>query len=176
MLFELIIAMLLGIFRACEGSPTYQEEYRVNYVPRFVDSWHGPQIVAPDTPYVAAAGPKHLYFIDTRFDPETAKHIKKQIEWAAALMGPEDVIKIDEISATAEVRNVPTNETLFVFDPSYARIFFAKGINRRNPDIKLPEHESAGDCLVAHDIGTSLTKRIGSCFGHGCDTRADCER
>ncbi|KAK2026640.1 hypothetical protein LX32DRAFT_641661 [Colletotrichum zoysiae] len=153
MLLMLFISMLLGLSRACEGSPTYQEEYRVNYVPKFVESWHGPQIVAPYTPYVAAAGQDQLYFIDTRFDPETATHIKKQIEWATIPIGPQNVIKIDEISATAEVRNTLTNETLFVFDPTYARVIFAKGINKRNPELKLPEHEPAGDWLVTYDVG-----------------------
>ncbi|GKT90738.1 ankyrin repeat-containing protein [Colletotrichum tofieldiae] len=156
--------MLLNPFRPGEGSPTLPAEYRVKYVPNFIDAWNGLQIVAPDTPYVAAAGRNQLYFIDTRLDPETAKHIKEQIEWATVLVGPEDVIKIDEISATAEVRNSLTNETLFVFDPSYARILFARGINKRNPALKLPEHEPAGDWLVTYDIGNTLKKRIGSCF------------
>ncbi|KAK1991269.1 hypothetical protein LX36DRAFT_358522 [Colletotrichum falcatum] len=148
------IAMLLGMLRPCECSqPRYQGEYRVNYVPKFVDAWHGPQIEAPDTPYVAAAGRNQLYFIDTRFGPETAKHIKKQIEWAAVPVGPHDVVRIDEVSATAEVRDSRTNETLFVFDPAYVKILFAEGINKRNPELKLPEHELAGGCLATYDIG-----------------------
>ncbi|WYZ36252.1 hypothetical protein EsH8_XII_000002 [Colletotrichum jinshuiense] len=142
--------MLINLFRPCEGSPIFQEEYRVNYVPKFIDAWTGPQIVAPDTPYVAAAGRNSLYFIDTRYDPETAQHIKEQIE-RATITGPDDVIKIDEITATAEVRNGLTNETLFVFDPPYARVLFAKGINKRNPELKLPEHEPAGDWLVTYN-------------------------
>ncbi|GKT42874.1 uncharacterized protein ColSpa_03055 [Colletotrichum spaethianum] len=151
--------MVLGAFRPLEGSPTFQEEYRGNYVPEFIEAWHGPQIVAPDTPYVAAVGRNQLYFLDTRLDPETAKHIKNQIEWAGVAVGPNDVIKIDEIEVTAEVQNTVTGETLFVFDPAYVRVFFAKGINKRNPAIKLPEPEPAGDWLVTYDIGTTLAKR-----------------
>ncbi|KAK2023780.1 hypothetical protein LX32DRAFT_667144 [Colletotrichum zoysiae] len=149
--------MLINPFRPCEGSPIFQEEYRTNYKPKFIDSWSGPQIVAPDTPYVAAVGQNRLYFLDTRFDPETAKHIKEQIE-RATIVGPYDVIKIDEIAATAEVRNVQTNDTLFVFDPIYARVLFAKGINRRNPALQLPEHEPSGDWLVTYDASHPLTK------------------
>ncbi|KAL0929895.1 uncharacterized protein CTRU02_215104 [Colletotrichum truncatum] len=156
MLVTLLTTMLLNPFRPCEGSPTFQKEYRENYVPNFINAWHGPQIVAPDTPYVAAAGRNKLYFIDTRFDPETAKHIKEQIEWATVSFGPENLIKIDEISATAEVKNSRTNETLFVFDPSYARVLFAKGINKRNPELKLPEPEPASDFLVTYDIPDTM--------------------
>ncbi|TDZ31623.1 putative 1-alkyl-2-acetylglycerophosphocholine esterase [Colletotrichum spinosum] len=139
--------MLISPFRPCEGSPTFQEEYRGDYVPSFIDAWHGPQIVAPDTPYVAATGKKSLYFIDTRFDPDTAKHIKEQIERATTSGGPDQRISIDELSATAQVENAATGETVFVFDPLYARVFFARGINKRNPALKLPEHELAGDWL-----------------------------
>ncbi|KAF6811702.1 hypothetical protein CSOJ01_05559 [Colletotrichum sojae] len=158
MLCRLLIAMTLNPFRPCEGSPTYQEEYRGNYVPKFVDAWNGPQIVAPDTPYVAAAGRNQLYFLDTRLDPETAGHIKKQIE-RVAVGAPEEVVSIDEIEATAEVKNTATGETVFVFDPVYARVLFAKGINKRNPEIKLPEYEPAGDWLVTYDVDASLAGR-----------------
>ncbi|TID02219.1 hypothetical protein CH35J_003537 [Colletotrichum higginsianum] len=174
MLFPLFIALLLNPFQPSEGSPTFQENHRVNYVPNFIDAGNGPQIVAPDTPYVAAAGRNQLYFIDTRFDPETAKHIKEQIEWASVLASPEDVIKIDEISATAEVRNSRTNKTLFVFDPSYARVLFAKGINKRNPELQLPEHEPAGEWLVTYDNVNPFTKSKGSCYDYGCNTRTEC--
>ncbi|KAF7556643.1 hypothetical protein G7Z17_g1286 [Cylindrodendrum hubeiense] len=159
MLFTLLIAMLLNPFRPCEGSPTFQEEYRDNYVPKVIDAWHGLQVVAPDTPYVAAAGQNHLYFIDTRFDPETAQHVKEQIERASVPGGPDEVINIDEISATAEVKNTLTGETVFVFDPPYARVLFARGINKRNPKLKLPEHEPAGDWLVTYDISSTLAER-----------------
>ncbi|OLN95762.1 hypothetical protein CCHL11_02671 [Colletotrichum chlorophyti] len=176
MIFALFIAMIINPFRPCEGSPTFQEEYRSDYKPRFVEAWHGPQIVAPDTPYVAAAGKNKLYFIDTRFDPDTAKHIKEQIEWATTAGGPEQVISIDELSATAEVKDTATGETLFVFDPPYARVLFARGINRRNPALRLPEHEPAGEWLVTYDHNsTSLTAR-NSCYDYGCNNYQDCKR
>ncbi|KGO47909.1 hypothetical protein PEXP_037960 [Penicillium expansum] len=149
--------MLLNPFRPCEGSPTFQEEYRGNYVPKVIETEYGLQVVAPDTPYVAAAGQDKLYFIDTRFDTETAKHIKEQIE-KAAVTSMEEYIAIDEISATAEVKNSVTGETTFVFDPPYARVLFAKGMNRHNPELKLPEHEPAGDWLVTYDLGNTLMK------------------
>ncbi|KAF4785288.1 ankyrin repeat-containing protein [Colletotrichum scovillei] len=148
--------MLLSPSWLCEGTPTFQEEYRGSYVPNFIEAWHGPQIVAPDTPYVAAAGKNSLYFIDTRFEASVAEHIKAQIEWATVMVGPEEVIAIDEIEATAEVRNSAMGETVFVFDPAYARVLFARGINRRNPEIKLPELDFAGDWLVTYQSG--LTK------------------
>lgn len=150
--------MLLNPFRPCEGSPTFQEEYRGSYTPKVIETGHGLQIMAPETPYVAAAGQNKLYFIDTRFDPETARHVKEQIE-RATVSNPEEYISIDEISATAERKNSITGETTFVFDPPYARVLFAKGINKRNPEIKLPEHEPAGDRLVTYDLGNILTKR-----------------
>jgi hypothetical protein len=137
MLFLLLATMLLNPFRPCEGSPTFQEEYRGNYVPKVIETEYGLQVVAPDTPYVAAAGQDKLYFIDTRFDTETAKHIKEQIE-KATVTNMEEYIAIDEISATAELKNSVTGETTFVFDPPYARVLFAKGINRHNPALNLP--------------------------------------
>ncbi|KAK1541143.1 hypothetical protein CPAR01_07132 [Colletotrichum paranaense] len=175
MIIGLFIAMLINPFRPCEGSPTFQEQYyKSAFKPRFVDAWHGPQIVAPDTPYVAAVSKNSLYFIDTRFDSDTAKHIKKQIEWATVPGGANHVINIDELSATAEVKDTATGETLFVFDPPYARVLFAKGINRRNPALRLPEHEPAGEWLVTYDHN-SLTARD-SCYDYGCSNNQDCER
>lgn len=103
MLFTLLIAILLNQFQICEGKATYQEEYRGNYVPRFIKTEFGPQIVAPDTPYVAASGQNKLYFIDTRHDAETAQHIKNQIE-RATVAHPGEYISIDEAAATAEVK------------------------------------------------------------------------
>ena len=151
------ISMLINPFRPYEGSPTYQEEYRGNYIPNFIQTAYGVQVIAPDTPYVAAAGRRHLYFIDTRFDSETASHIKTQIE-KATVPGMEEYISIDEIEATAEIKNAITGETTFVFDPAYARVLFARGINKRNPDLKLPEHAPDGDWLVTYDVDT-LTER-----------------
>ncbi|KAJ5924248.1 hypothetical protein N7466_008435 [Penicillium verhagenii] len=153
MLFLLfIIGMQLSAFQLCESSSVYQEEYRdSSYVPDVIETAYGFQIVAPDTPYVAAAGKDQLYFIDTCFNPDTAQRIKNQIE-RATIPAPDEYFAIDEISATAEVRNRKTGETTFVFDPPYARVFFAEGINKRNPELKLPEREPAGDGLVAYDL------------------------
>ncbi|KAK1725151.1 uncharacterized protein BDZ83DRAFT_577068 [Colletotrichum acutatum] len=158
MLCAHLISMLLSPFRPCEGIPTFQEEYRGTYAPNFIEAWHGPQIVAPDTPYVAAAGKNSLYFIDSRFDSDVAEHIKTQIERATVVVGPEEVIAIDEIEATAEVRNSVTGETVFVFDSAYARVLFARGINRRNPKIQLPELELAGDWLVTYESGLAAKR------------------
>ncbi|KAH7141121.1 hypothetical protein EDB81DRAFT_692775 [Dactylonectria macrodidyma] len=174
MLYPLLITMLLSPFRPCESSPTFQEEYRGSFVPNVIETWRGLQIVAPDTPYVAAAGQNQLYFIDTRFDPETAKHVKEQIERASVPGGPNEVMNIDEISATAEVKNTLTGETIFIFDPPYARVLFAKGINKRNPELKLPEHEPAGDWLVTYDLGDILTKRRLSGSDYGSHSNGDC--
>ncbi|OOF98423.1 hypothetical protein ASPCADRAFT_205659 [Aspergillus carbonarius ITEM 5010] len=154
--------MLLNPFRPCEGSPIFQEEYRGSYIPNVVKTEYGLQVVAPDTPYVAAAGPNKLYFLDTRFDTQTAKHLKEQIE-KATVPNPDEYIAIDEVSATAELKNAVTGETTFVFDPSYARVLFAKGINRKNPETKLPEHEPAGDWLVTYDLEDILMKAAEFC-------------
>jgi hypothetical protein len=56
--------------------------------------------------------------------------------------------------ATAEIRNAKTGETVFVFDSAYARVLFAKGINKRNPEIRLPELEPLGDWDVTYDLTT----------------------
>jgi len=152
MLFLLIFIMLLSPFRPCEGAATYQEEYRdSSYVPNVIETAYGFQIVASDTPYVAANGRNRLYFLDTRLDSDHARHIKNQIE-KATVPNPDEYLKIDEISATAERKNRKTGETTSIFDPFYARILFAKGINARNPELKLPEPEPAGDWLVAYDL------------------------
>ncbi|KAJ9482312.1 hypothetical protein VN97_g11129 [Penicillium thymicola] len=147
--------MLLNPFLPCEGPPTFQEEYRGSYVPRVIKTGFGLQVVAPYTPYVAVAGKDKLYFINTRLDTETAKHMKEKIE-KASVPKEDEYIAIDEISATAEVKNVVTGETTFVFDPSFARIAFARGMNRHNPELKLPEPEPAGDWLVTYDLDNSL--------------------
>lgn len=144
-------------FRPFDGPPSYQEEFRGSYKPTFIDTKFGPRIVSPDTPYVAAAGRNLLYFLDTRFDERTALHIKTQIE-AAYIPRPEEHIFIDEFKATAERRTAATKETVFTFDPVYARVLFAEGINKRNAEIKLPEYElGGGDWLVKYifDDGSS---------------------
>lgn len=120
-------------------------------MPTFVETELGPQIVTPDTPYVAAAGRSRLYFIDTRFDAATAQHVKEQIELAT--VGEKDsCIYIDDITATAESRNKATGETV-AFDPVFARIFFARIMNKNNPSLSLPEPERGpvGDWLVTYN-------------------------
>ncbi|CAG7999241.1 unnamed protein product [Penicillium salamii] len=176
MLLPFLISMLLNPFRPCEGSPTFQEEYRGSFVPEVIEKTYGLQVVAPDTPYVAAAGRNLLYFIDTRFDPETAEHIKEQIE-KASVPNPDEYISIDEVLATAEIKNAVTGESTFVFDPPYARVLFAKGMNRHNPELKLPEHGPAGNWLVTYDLDKNFTKRASmACHDTGCHTNTDCER
>lgn len=173
MLFTLLIITFFDKFQICEGISTYEEEYRGNYVPSFIDTELGSQIVAPDTPYVAASGRNRLYFIDTRYDADTAQHIKNQIE--RAMVGqPDEYISIDETAATAEVKNI-NGSTVFVFDPPYARVLFAEGMNRHNPSLKLPEHEPAGDWEVNYDLKPTLAKRVG-CSDYGCITPGDCTR
>lgn len=185
MLFVLLTIMFLNPFRPCEGSPTFKDEYRSSsFVPQVVDSWRGLQVVSPNTPYVAAAGKNHLYFLDTRFDPETAGHIKEQIE-RAMVPKPDEYFFIDEIAVTAELKNGVTNETTFVFDPPYARVLFASGINMRNPSLKLPEHEPAADWLRTYDLESvtaavaslaSTKEKRRSCSDYSCSSSADCER
>ncbi|KAJ5208817.1 hypothetical protein N7449_003196 [Penicillium cf. viridicatum] len=148
MLFLLLITTLLNPFRPCEGPPTFQEEYRGSYVPNVIKTGFGLQVVVPDTPYVAVADLDQLYFIDTWLDTETAKH--------ASVPKEDEYIAIDEISATAEVKISVTGETTFVFDPAFARVAFSRGMNRHNPELKLPEPEPAGDWLVTYDLGNSL--------------------
>lgn len=152
-----ITTLLVNAFRPCEGSPILQEKYRGSYVPEVIETWYGPQVVAPDTPYVAAIAPNQLHFIDTRLDPETAGHIKEQIE-RVALPKKDEYISIDEFAATAEIKNHVTGETTFVFDPDYARELFAKGMNRHNPELKLPEIEFASDQLVTYDLDAIRNK------------------
>lgn len=173
MLPTLFIVVLLHLFRLSEGGPTFLEEYRGSYVPKTIETWYGLQVIAPDTQYVARAGPNQLYFIDTRFDNETASHVKEQIEKATTPKADE-YFYIDEISATVEIRNSVTNETTFVFDPPYARVMFAETINKRNPKLNLPEHEPAGDWLVTYDLGTRLTERWTFCSDLGCNYDSDC--
>ncbi|RAO74363.1 uncharacterized protein BHQ10_010375 [Talaromyces amestolkiae] len=176
MLPTLFIVVLLHLFRLSEGEPTFLEEYRGSYVPKTIETWYGRQVIAPDTPYVATAGPNQLYFIDTRFDNETASHVKEQIE-KASIPKVDGYFYIDEISATVEIKNSETNETTFVFDPPYARVIFAQKINKRNPELKLPEHEPAGDWLVTYDVGTRLSDDVGTftyCSELGCGTDQAC--
>lgn len=176
MFFTILFAMLLNPIRSVEGTPTYQEEYRIaGYVPQYYKSWRGLQVIAPNTPYVAAAGPDSLYFIDTRYDNETATHIKEQIEWAM-LPNKDEHFFIDEIAATASVRKSDTKEVVFEFDPPFARVFFARFMNKQNPSLQLPEHKDGGDWVVNYNIGSLFKERdILACSDHGCSSASDCK-
>jgi hypothetical protein len=107
MLFLLLVNMPSNLARRISG------QLRT----KAITTGYGLQVLAPDTPYVTAAGPDKLYFIDTRFDTETAKHVKEQIE-KATVHNPEKYIAIDEDLATAELKKSVTGETTFVFEPS----------------------------------------------------------
>ena len=107
MLFSITI-VVLAAFRSCKGSPSFIEKHsQNNYIPKVYNAWYGPQVVAPDSPYVAVAGVDKLYFIDTGFDSGTAEHIKNQIE--SATMPGQTYVFIDHIAATAELRDSITN-------------------------------------------------------------------
>lgn len=69
----------------------------------------------------------------------------------------EKFISINEFTATAETVNAKTRETTFTFGPVFARVL-AKGINKRNPDIKLVEQKiGGGDWLVAYELDTTCS-------------------
>ncbi|KAJ5356474.1 hypothetical protein N7517_011083 [Penicillium concentricum] len=128
----------------CEGSPTFQEEYGGSYIPKVIKTEFGLQVVAPDTPYVAVAGPDKLLFIDNWFEIETAKRMKEHIE-KATVPNPDEYIAIDEVLATAEDVVCKGDEQA---QPG-----------RRNLDLKLPEFESAGEWLVTYDLDNIPTER-----------------
>lgn len=91
-------------------------------------------------------------------------------------MKGDEYTKIDEIDATAEVRNA-AGESVFVFDPPYARVLFADFINRHNTDIKLPEHGPGGDWLVPYQLASdgTLEKKAKS-SSHGSEPASACAR
>lgn len=162
-----------------KGSPIYHETfYDSDFLPVFNHTKYGDWIKAPDSPYVAAAGRKQLYFIDTRFRPDTAAHIKEQIE-RASIPDPNQYLWLDDITVTAELRNT-ADETVFKFDPPYARVMFAADFNRINPDLDLPEHSAAGDWEVTYDpetsqrITPSLLSKKRPCSDFSCNTSAQC--
>ncbi|OAA77213.1 hypothetical protein LEL_04036 [Akanthomyces lecanii RCEF 1005] len=166
---------LMGLISLCNASPTFHES-KEGASPQFYNTADGPQISAPKTPYVAVAGSDKLYYIDTRFDAETASHIKEQIEWAAAPR-PGTYISIDDVAATAAVKDASTNATLFDFNPAYARVLFASILNKNNPSLALPVHAPAGDWEVTYGDGAqSLTERSAHCSQYGCHSDDDCKR
>ncbi|OAA56760.1 hypothetical protein ISF_07276 [Cordyceps fumosorosea ARSEF 2679] len=171
----LIAPTLLGLVGLCHGTPSFHESKEAGS-PQFYSTPYGLQIVAPRTPYVAVSGTNKLYYIDTRFNTDTASHIKEQVEWAAAPR-PGSYIAIDDVAATASVKDVSTNETLFDFNPAYARVLFASILNKNNPSLALPVHEPAGDWEVTYGEGAqSLTERADHCSKYGCHTDGDCTR
>ncbi|KAL2211170.1 hypothetical protein CC79DRAFT_1366540 [Sarocladium strictum] len=173
--------MVLHAFQPCNGKPAFHATYRSpDFTPEFRQWNKRPRIVAPDTPYVAAAGRHHLYYIDMGFSPEDAAHIKAQVEHTWLMEGDEHIF-VDEVEATAEKLNA-AGESIFVFDPPYARVLFANFINRRNPGINLPEHAPAGEWLVSYEPRNEGTGDKGSlerrevCSDHGCNHNSDCAR
>ncbi|XWX01534.1 hypothetical protein V2A60_009562 [Cordyceps javanica] len=181
----LLTPAFLSLAALCQATPSFHES-KEGASPQFYSTADGPQIVAPQTPYVAVSGPNKLYYLDTRFDAETAQHIKDQIEWAAAPR-PGTYIAVDSSAATASVRDASTNETLFDFNPAYARVLFATALNRGNPSLALPVHEAAGDWEVTYGAGSgsgegsakgrSLTEqRSAHCSQYGCHSDGDCTR
>ncbi|KAK3180180.1 hypothetical protein K4F52_008482 [Lecanicillium sp. MT-2017a] len=131
----------------------FEEKYRGDYKPDVIQGELGLQIVAPDSPYVAAAGSNKLYFVDTRHTREDAAHIKEQIE-QASVPRPNNRIEVDEHTGLVQNIDAATGEVLFTFDPAYARILFAHLLNDANPEFEVPVHEPAGDQLVTYDIET----------------------
>lgn len=117
-------------------------------------------------------GQNKLCFIDTRFDAKTAAHIKEQIE-RAGIPKPEEYVFIDEILATAEIRVAKTNETTFVFDPVFARVFFAPGMNRHNPELKLPLFEGTSKTSMLYDLDALMEKQKALCSDLESQARAN---
>lgn len=148
-----ILALFLTLGGHAVAERIHEEKYRGNYKPEVIDGELGKQIVAPDTPYVAAAGRDGLYFIDIRNSEEEAAHIKEQIE-QASVPRKGSITRVDE--KTGHVQNVlaATGEVLFTFDPEYAKIFFASLLNDFDPQLDLEEPEPAGDQLVIYDLET----------------------
>lgn len=153
------IVFLFGLGRCIADGWMYEEQYRGDYKPEVVNGELGPQIVAPDTPYVAAAGSRKLYFIDTRRTAEDAAYIKEQIEQAFV---PKPNRRIDVDAETGLVHNIDsTGKVLFTFDPAYARVFFANLLNDLDPDRHVPVPDPAGDQLVTYDLESGEKVRMG---------------
>ena len=162
--------------KLCYGSSPaiYDERYhQKDYVPDVVDWYGGKRIVAPDTPYIAAVSPNQLYFIDKKFDHASAAVIKEQLERLNGIE-PHEFSYIDEIDATAEIKNSKTKETVFKFNPAYARVFFAEIINRKNATLDLPLHEPAGAWLVTYKVGGGRLGERSLCADCGCEDNSDC--
>jgi len=177
MLFLVLCCFVLWTYpKLCYGSSpgTYDDRfYQKDYRPEVVNWYGGKRILAPDTPYVAAVKSNQLYFIDKKFSPASAAYIKEQLEHTNPIE-PHEYFYIDEVDATAEVRDSRTHETKFKFNPAYARVLYADRINRMNPTLDLPVHEPAGEWLVTYEIGGGRLDRRGVCSNYGCEDNSDC--
>ncbi|KAK0387566.1 hypothetical protein NLU13_3812 [Sarocladium strictum] len=140
-----------------DGPPQYLEEYRSpSYVPSVTKTESGRfQVISPPTPYVASVGRTALFYLDTRFPPETAAHIKRQIEekWIHI---PTGYTYIDEVTVTVEKKRAETDEVLFVFDRDYAKVLYAKEFNKLDPALELPEYN-----LYCGDWVRDFSEQIG---------------
>lgn len=90
----------------------------------------------------AACAQNAIYFIDLRYDIESARHIKQQLERLVS-DDPKGHYYIDEVDAIAERRDAD-GKTVFAWNPAYARVLFAESLNEKDPDLKLPVHDPAG--------------------------------
>ncbi|SMY28325.1 unnamed protein product [Zymoseptoria tritici ST99CH_1A5] len=112
----------------------------------------------------AACAQNAIYFIDLRYDIESTRHIKQQLERLVS-DDPKGHYYIDEVDAIAERRDAD-GKTVFAWNPAYARVLFADSMNEKNPDLKLPVHEPAGEWLVVYDTKDAevggRAKRIGT--------------
>lgn len=99
---------------------------------------------------------------------EGARHIKEQLENLVSDQNGHWFI--DEIEATAE-RKDAAGKTLFTFNPPYARVLFENSMNSRNPSLKLPVHEPAGDWLVVYDTKNAAIGGKAQRIGTGLNPR-----
>ncbi|KAJ3494501.1 hypothetical protein NLG97_g4038 [Lecanicillium saksenae] len=161
-----LFVALLGLSGSTLALGLLEEHHRSDFQPRFVNTLRGLEMVAPESSFVARSGPSKVSFIDPRYDEVTARTIKEQIE-RAKVQNPGEYIHIDGRTATAEVRDATTGETVFTFNPAHARLFFAREMNKRNPELQLPERATSGDWEVAYSNGQALVAR---CVGEPpCD-------
>ncbi|KAK0384723.1 LOW QUALITY PROTEIN: hypothetical protein NLU13_7201 [Sarocladium strictum] len=99
-------------------------------------------------------GRTQLYYLDTRLDPETATHIKEQIE-RASIAEPDEVLSIDAENVTASLKNADDGRVVFTWDPPYGRVLWAHLFNKRRPELDLPMHAPAQGWEVTYDPETA---------------------
>ncbi|KAJ6780615.1 hypothetical protein PWT90_03499 [Aphanocladium album] len=165
MIFNVLFVAFLGLPEPTAALVASQEVQRRDFQPQFINTPRGLQMMSPESSFIAHSGPNKVSFIDPRYDEATSRSIKEQIE-RANVQNPGEYIHIDERAATAEVRDGATGETVFTFNPAHARLFFAREMNKRNPDLQLPERPTSGDWEVAYSNGQALTAR---CQRPPCD-------